>query len=70
MNTKNIKKPAYAVELGKGVFAAGVYSWWICRNCGKRVQYMSTDGNRPPEPRFGGLSCPDTSSGNHVWMKV
>ena len=65
---KNIKKPAYAVNLGKGTFMAGVYSWWICQKCGKRVQYMSSDGNTPPEPRHGGSGC--SEGGNHVWRKA
>lgn len=67
---RNIKKPVYACKMGKGLFAGGTYSWWICQNCGKQVQYMSSDGNRPPEPRFGVSSCPDSSSGNHVWRKA
>ena len=68
---KNIK-PAYAVKLGKGVFTAGVYTHWTCRNCGRTSQHMVPSLNNilPPDPRFGGVDCPDSSSGKHVWMRV
>ena len=39
MNTKNIKKPAYAVELGKGMFAGAN---WQCTKCGYVVRNYTT----------------------------
>ena len=66
---KNIKKPSYAVSLGKGVFMGGTYGWFQCSKCGKRVQFMSADGKVPPPPNFQG-KCPESSSGNHVYVAV
>ena len=59
---RNIK-PAYAVNLGNGVFA-GVT--WMCMKCGKQYK---TGGTVPPSPQQYG-KCPDTASGNHVWQQV
>lgn len=58
---KNIK-PAYAVNLGNGVFAG---EKWMCVKCGK--QYSGGPSTPSPQPR--GDKCPETASGNHVWQK-
>ena len=62
-STKEMKniKPAYAVRLGTGVFM-GVL--WMCAKCG----YQRRDYTDMPGPGVGG-KCPDTASGNHVWVK-
>ena len=61
---KNIK-PAYAVKLGKGVFAGGVLFKYACNKCGRQTTWkMSFPG--PTE--YG--RCPEAKSGNHVWKKV
>lgn len=67
---ENVKLPSYAIKLGKGMFAGGVYGWFVCRNCGARVQFMSGDGTLPPPPDYHG-KCPDSPrSGNHVWQRA
>lgn len=58
---KNIKKPAYAVAMGNGLFAG---TTWMCTKCGKQVITSYT-----PTPQSGGR-CPDTASGNHVWKQI
>ena len=61
MNGMKNVKPAYAVKLGNGIFAGASY---VCIKCGKRLNnYSST-----PPARAGG-TCPDTSSGNHIWQQ-
>lgn len=61
---KNIK-PAYAVQLGKGVFAgSSSMVHWQCIKCG-----ATSIGSSRPSPTFSG-KCPDTASGNHVWQEV
>lgn len=44
---KNIKKPAYAVELGKGVFVGATYIHQ-CTKCGLTIQDSHSWG--PPGP--------------------
>lgn len=62
---KNIKKPTYAVELGKGVFAGSVKYRFTCIKCGYVVnQDMPGD----PSPQYGGR-CKETSTGNHIWQR-
>jgi len=58
---KNIK-PAYAVKLGKGVFAGRVH--WQCIKCG-----ATDSGIGKPGPTYGG-KCPATASGNHIWQEA
>lgn len=52
---KNIKKPSYAVNLGKGVFVGTTYIYQ-CRKCGLTVQ---KEGCSPSG------SCP--KGGRHDW---
>lgn len=59
-NLKNLR-PAYAVKLGEGKFVGTLF---MCNKCGK--QYTTTLSF--PGPGAGG-KCPDTSSGQHVWVK-
>ncbi len=61
---KNIK-PAYAVQLGKGVFAGSVIYKFMCTKCGTQTPFLSFF----PDPKYYG-KCPDTKSGNHTWKKV
>lgn len=59
---KNIKKPAYAVEMGKGIFV-GVK--WQCSKCGAITftgDYSKPFPNTIPK-------C-ITKTGNHIWKKV
>ena len=56
---KNIKKPAYAVNLGKGVFA-GITYIFQCKKCGLTVQ--NTTGTYPSG------SCP--KGGSHDWTQT
>lgn len=58
---KNIKKPAYACTMAKGLFAGAN---WVCIKCGKQVHGRSS----MPSAQNGG-KCPDTASGNHVWQQ-
>ncbi len=53
---KNIK-PAYAVKLGKGVFAGTTYIFQ-CKKCGLQIN----NGSNPSQPRG---SCP--KGGFHDW---
>ena len=56
---KNIK-PAYAVNLGTGVFAG---ARWQCIRCGQEMISYSRPGG------MAGSRCPETSSGNHIWQE-
>ena len=56
---KNIKKPAYAVNLGKGVFAGTTYIFQ-CKKCGLSVQ-RTTDS-------YPTGTCP--KGGSHNWTKT
>ena len=68
MNTKNIKKPAYAVELGKGVFAALKQSDWYCKYCMQKPSSgVYTNGDYRPT---GGGFCSKSPTKNHVWEHV
>nr|MBP3281121.1 hypothetical protein [Treponema sp.] len=58
---KNIKKPAYAVEMGQGMFA-GVQ--FVCTNCGKRY---STNMSYPGPGAAG--KCPVTGF-DHIWSQL
>lgn len=58
---KNIKKPSYACEMGKGSF---IGANWMCVKCGVRANGYSN----MPSPTATG-KCPDTASGNHVWQQ-
>lgn len=60
-STKNIKKPAYAVELGKGAFAGAQYIY-ACSKC--RMQIGPTDS--PQRPSAAG--CP--AGGLHDWQRT
>lgn len=53
---KNIKKPTYAVELGKGLFAAAPCIY-VCNKCGLRIR---GDSNRKPQG-----FC--SAGGAHFW---
>ena len=68
MNTndmKNIKKPAYACEIGNGVFAALKDSDWYCKYCMQRPSSGSwCNGNYTP---YGGGFCSKSPTKNHVW---
>ena len=55
---KNIKKPAYAVELGQGLFAGTQYIF-ACSKC--RMQVGPTDNCNPPS----NSGCP--AGGLHDW---
>ena len=59
---KNVK-PAYAVNLGTGVFMG---TMWQCSKCGKTT--MTSNSLTKPIPTFGGR-CPSTASGNHMWRQ-
>ena len=59
---KNIKKPAYAVEMGKGIFAGGK---WQCSKCG--AISFAGDNSKPFPNAFP--KC-ITKTGNHIWKKV
>ena len=59
---KNIKKPAYAVEMGQGSFAGLDYQ---CMKCGA----VSRNWSGKPYPQSEGR-CPETSSGNHIWQQI
>ena len=61
---KNIKKPAYAVELGQGIFAGVDYQ---CMKCGAVSRCWSVGSK--PNPQSEGR-CPETSSGNHIWQQI
>ncbi len=50
-------KPAYAVKLGKGVFAGAC---WQCSRCG---DYVNTNGSNRPS------SSGCSAGGNHFWVK-
>lgn len=56
---KNVK-PAYAVNLGTGVFMG---TMWQCSRCGRTLP-----GPSKPMPSWGGR-CPSTASGNHIWRQ-
>ncbi|MBO4386365.1 MAG: hypothetical protein J5817_05030, partial [Treponema sp.] len=58
---KNIK-PAYAVQLGKGVFVGATIKWQ-CSKCGKQANVPEKE---KPYPHTMGI-CPCNKSGNHVW---
>lgn len=60
---KNIKKPAYAVEMGQGNFAGLDYQ---CMKCGVVSRGWSAG---KPYPQSEGR-CPETSSGNHIWQQI
>ena len=55
-------KPAYAVKLGAGMFAG---EDWQCMKCGAQVRLSGGT----PSPSLGG-SCPETSTGHHVWQRM
>lgn len=55
---KNVK-PAYAVNLGTGVFMAGTQGWYVCRKC--MAQRYNPNGK--PDVR----NCP--KGGLHSWVK-
>ena len=54
---KNIKTPAYAVKLGKGVFAGTTYIFQ-CKKCGLSI----TKGSNSANPTG---TCP--KGGSHDW---
>ena len=58
---KNIKKPAYAVEMGKGMFAGTQYIY-ACSKC--RMQIGPTDSFG--HPSYEG--CP--AGGSHDWQRT
>ena len=58
---KNIKKPSYAVNLGKGVFVGTKYQ---CLKCGKQIDISWT-----PAPTYP-IPCTESSNKNHVWQKM
>ena len=66
MEKNQNKKPEYAVVMGKGRFAG--ISWvganWQCVNCGKTYSSATK-----PSPMACGR-CPDSSSGNHMWVSI
>lgn len=57
---KNIKKPAYAVELGQGMFAGTQYIY-ACSKC--RMQIGPKDWGAPSNS-----GCP--AGGNHDWQET
>jgi len=57
---KNIKMPAYSVEIGSGVFVATV---WKCQDC----QTRTTLSNYPPPGYMG--KCPVTGY-PHDWAPL
>lgn len=62
---KNIKKPAYAVKLGKGIFAGLKQSDWYCKYCMRKPDTgVSTNGDWRPT---GASACSKSPTGNHVW---
>ena len=58
MNTKNIKKPAYAVELGTGMFAGAN---WQCTKCGYVAHGFTT------RPILNGCKV---TGGNHIFEQM
>lgn len=61
--TKNIKfVPTYACKLGKGKF---VGPDWQCSACGEIIH----DRNQRPGPQAL-ARCPNTASGNHMWVEI
>ena len=70
---KNIK-PAYATKLGTGVFVGSLFGLlgklaetplYKCRACGKVYDRCKSSLEFPP--RSG---CPNTASGDHIWVKI
>jgi len=62
---KNIKKPAYAVELGQGLFKGydddEFATVWVCVRCNKKVK----SNGKPP----AGNDCQVAYSGHHEWTQ-
>lgn len=61
MEMKNIKKPAYAVNLGKGMFA-GAQPTYQCRYCGKCAY-------TPNKPLPRDMMPCDGNHSSHYWVK-
>ena len=57
---KNVK-PAYAVNLGTGMFVAGIPGQWICRKCGTVA--MSVNG----KPNL--MGCLKAVNRMHSWAR-
>lgn len=60
----SVKTPTYALVHGTGMFAA---TRWMCKKCGRQLKFWLY-GNTMPNPQQDGR-CPDTLSGNHVWVQ-
>ena len=63
---KNIKKPAYAVELGKGLFVALTPQDWYCKYCMRHPGSGSWSGGNFM-PSSNPDKCDRSPTGYHVW---